>query len=439
MKSTLKKLLLSCGLLVVVVLPSFAAEDVKVLKKRLRSPDPQIARKALQDLEALGETGRAEARLVLSALLDVRGKVLARELKGLKALLKRVEDPKMLKELKEDFTQWEQTCQDVENFLFSNNGYPARYGGTFTPGEWVQPGQILLEARTERLVLLFNQLEAKLLKALGKKVRCPKPGGLGVYGKYKQGRLVDKNMAVKMVIYNFLDGTKQWAALSGKLSDKYLFYLSARGLWEFTRGLAKKAGMKGAAEEPRGKRLCIALGALFAGDYAAAKANRPPAGSMKRRIFNLLACRNVILLNHDAKFPWSKEEKTIFHSINLYRIVLGFCPVRVNRKLMAAAKEHSNWQMANKKSIYSGLVPGLDSPEKRMKRLGYLHPAAQGEFVLCEAPRTTMWMGRMSSGAHRRMVNPNYRAGGIAITGIYMTMNFGDEMEDSELNELVKE
>jgi uncharacterized protein YkwD len=437
----MKKLRALCLILVAMGLPSqlFAQSSLQTLKKRLRSNDPEIAFQALDDLLARGESGRKEAHEILTLLLSAKKKCLENSVKSMRALTKKLGDSEKREEIGRMISEHLDAGKKAIAFAFNDAEYPTTIGGTYTSGSFYQKGQIFIEGRTELAVRLFNLAEAEILKSLGGKVRRIHPGGLGIAEKLEGGTLEDDGQPLKMVTYNLLDGTKEWKKIAGKFSKKYMTYSQTKERFQLAVKLAAKAGLDTRNHSPESEPLPIAAGAVFAGDYEVALAERPEEKSIERLIFNLFVSRHILIRNQEAKMPLKPEEKGAMHEVNLYRVVLGLWPLNLNSKITAAAKEHSLWQEKNKKCTYSELVTDLDGPETRMKRHGYAHPGARGEYVLFAVTNSVLWPGRVSSSAHRRIINPKNRAGGVAICGVYLTINFGNTIENASLHKLVKQ
>jgi uncharacterized protein YkwD len=120
------------------------------------------------------------------------------------------------------------------------------------------------------------------------------------------------------------------------------------------------------------------------------------------------------------------EEKDNVRAVNEYRIMMGRPPVKIDERLVRAARGHSIEMRTKGYFAHESPTPGLESPGKRCALQGY--GGGTGENIA-----KGMGTGRAafdgwfhSSGHHRNMINKGWTEMGVGRSGgDHWTQNFG--------------
>ena len=428
-------------LLLALLLPSApaTAADLRDPSAKLRDTDGDTARAALTQLLAHGDRGRQTARLIIQALLEQRIRLHQTARKALIAPAAFLDRPDRIKPLVLALDRHAVAAAKAVHFAMDKSQYPipAKAYTGWSPGRDYQKGQILLEARVEVAVGLFNKLEAVLVRSFGSSVAASPPGGGGFARDYLAGRLTDSPRPLGILKYDFTDATSAWSRIGATLIERHTAYRSADEALTLTHDLARRVGLPAKPNPPPlpPPPIVGALAALFAGQYADADKLRPNA-ALANRIFNLLVRRRVLI--HNAKLPgnFSRSERHMLHQLNLYRLSLNLDPLVANPKLHAAAREHSQWQARNRRMTHRRPEPKLHRFGDRARAQGY--PAARGENICAMPGPWAVWGWRSDAGHHRNLIDPAARAAGIGQSGSFVTYDTGGLIENTPLAKLLK-
>lgn len=110
---------------------------------------------------------------------------------------------------------------------------------------------------------------------------------------------------------------------------------------------------------------------------------------------------------------------------NDYRIMMGRTALEIDPRLVDSARGHSHDMTARGFFAHDSPVPGKRTPFVRMAKAGY--PAAGGENIAMgyTSPQAAHNGWYNSSGHHRNILAPSWRAMGSGRDGKHWTQNFG--------------
>ena len=120
----------------------------------------------------------------------------------------------------------------------------------------------------------------------------------------------------------------------------------------------------------------------------------------------------------------SAPERDELHLTNDYRVMMGRMPVALNRKLLAAARGHS--EEMSKLGYFSHFspTPGRRTPFERMRIAGYNEGVSENIALNGSAAGAhESWLH--SAGHHRNILGAGHREFACGNTGNHFTQNFG--------------
>jgi uncharacterized protein YkwD len=121
----------------------------------------------------------------------------------------------------------------------------------------------------------------------------------------------------------------------------------------------------------------------------------------------------------------SKAEREQVAITNGYRVMLGRNALRLNEKLLQAARKHSK-EMSDKGYFgHESPTPGLENPMLRMKAEGYASPAGENCAMGRSDPLSAHEGWLKSSGHHRNILMDSHTEMGSGQSGHLWTQNFG--------------
>jgi uncharacterized protein YkwD len=131
-----------------------------------------------------------------------------------------------------------------------------------------------------------------------------------------------------------------------------------------------------------------------------------PGGAAGAREYAL----KVLAYNERVDTSAGREEKDNVRAVNEYRIMMGRAPVKIEERLVRAARGHSRHMNQNGYFDHNAPAqfPELATPGHRARRQGY--GGGVGENIAWGTPtgRDAFWGWFGSSGHHRNMLNRNW-------------------------------
>lgn len=143
------------------------------------------------------------------------------------------------------------------------------------------------------------------------------------------------------------------------------------------------------------------------------------------QLFSLFARQDQTIMTNNAalktQVPAAEYEQIWL--TNLYRILVGKTPLKINPKLCDAAREHSSDMMEHKFFAHESPLPGKRTPSDRAQRHG---ASASGEniFMGNKTASAAFWAWFLSLGHHKNMLG-GYAEIGVGNHEIYWTQMFG--------------
>jgi cysteine-rich secretory family protein len=133
--------------------------------------------------------------------------------------------------------------------------------------------------------------------------------------------------------------------------------------------------------------------------------------------------QKIMLANMDLREKIRIEEYRQIWQTNLYRILLGKAPLKINANLCDAARDHSKDMFELKFFAHESPVPGKRTPGDRAQRF---KASASGEniFMGDASPEGAFWAWFKSLGHHQNMVR-EYAEIGVGHHEKYWTQMFG--------------
>ncbi len=133
------------------------------------------------------------------------------------------------------------------------------------------------------------------------------------------------------------------------------------------------------------------------------------------------------VLEYNRKVPTTadREERECVLAVNEYRILMGRGAVKIEERLLRAARGHSRHMKENGYFSHDNAVPGLKNPGERAARQGY--KGGVGENIAMGRPtgRGAFDGWFHSSGHHRNMIAAGWTELGAGRCGEYFTQVFG--------------
>jgi hypothetical protein len=186
------------------------------------------AQSAIQKLSRRGDEGKTLAREVVKDAFKDRSNALKKAAKALNRAFPDFSGKSVQHKIKPLLDAHKKAAADVLRFVNSDRTYtPGTWGPGAKSGIISQKGQVLLEARIEIAIELYNQLEPRLLKAFGQRTRPVRTGGLGIAKKFKKGTLKDEGKLAQVPHYAFSDGAKAWTKVVHSFQSKFRQYSKA--------------------------------------------------------------------------------------------------------------------------------------------------------------------------------------------------------------------
>jgi uncharacterized protein YkwD len=142
-------------------------------------------------------------------------------------------------------------------------------------------------------------------------------------------------------------------------------------------------------------------------------------------LFSLLSKQDQTIMTNNAalrsQLPAAEVEQIWL--TNLYRILVGKTPYKINAKLCEAAREHSTDMEEHKFFSHESPLPGKRTPSDRAQRHG---ASASGEniYMGSKAPDAAFWAWFGSLGHHKNMLGA-YAEIGVGNHDGYWTQMFG--------------
>ncbi len=133
--------------------------------------------------------------------------------------------------------------------------------------------------------------------------------------------------------------------------------------------------------------------------------------------------QKIMLANMELREKIRIEEYRQIWQTNLYRILLGKAPLKINPNLCDAARDHSKDMRELKFFAHESPVPGKRTPSDRAQRF---KASASGEniFMGDPSPEGAFWAWFKSLGHHQNMVR-EYSEIGVGHHEKYWTQMFG--------------
>ncbi len=133
--------------------------------------------------------------------------------------------------------------------------------------------------------------------------------------------------------------------------------------------------------------------------------------------------QKIMMANMELREKIRIEEYRQIWQTNLYRILLGKAPLKINPNLCEAARDHSKDMLELKFFAHESPVPGKRTPNDRAQRF---KASASGEniFMGDASPDGAFWAWFKSLGHHQNMVR-EYAEIGVGHHEKYWTQMFG--------------
>jgi uncharacterized protein YkwD len=142
----------------------------------------------------------------------------------------------------------------------------------------------------------------------------------------------------------------------------------------------------------------------------------------------LISDNKKIMEENDKNTVASAEEKESIKIQNEYRIMMGLKAVRINDKLVQAARKHSQHMQSSGKFAHAGIGDG--DPSSRANAEGFPGGASENIFMSGGGgnpqsnPQTSFTAWYWSHGHHLNIIG-DWNVVGVGVAGGYYTTNFG--------------
>jgi uncharacterized protein YkwD len=138
------------------------------------------------------------------------------------------------------------------------------------------------------------------------------------------------------------------------------------------------------------------------------------------------AWKQVLAYNERLATSATREEKANVLAVNEYRIMMGRHPVKIDERLVRAARGHSIEMVKLKYFAHDGPTPGLRSPGERAAREGYGGGVGENIATGAGTGREAFDLWFHSSGHHRNMISRGWTEMGCGRSAKTMwTQKFG--------------
>ncbi len=142
----------------------------------------------------------------------------------------------------------------------------------------------------------------------------------------------------------------------------------------------------------------------------------------KRHDYN----RKVLAYNRSVKTSADSEERSNVLAVNEYRHMMGLVMVKIDERLVRAARKHSIEMVQLNYFAHDSRTPHLRSPSHRARREGYPSGVAENIARGASTGRGAFQQWYKSSGHHRNMLRPGHRELGCgACKHHWWTQKFG--------------
>ncbi len=136
--------------------------------------------------------------------------------------------------------------------------------------------------------------------------------------------------------------------------------------------------------------------------------------------------KKVLAYNEKVATSATPQEKENVRAVNEYRIMMGRTAVKIDERLVRAARGHSIEMRLKNYFAHESPTPGLESPGKRCAREGYGGGTGENIAWGVTSGRAAFDGWFHSSGHHRNMVNKGWTEMGCGRSGPgHWTQNFG--------------
>jgi uncharacterized protein YkwD len=133
----------------------------------------------------------------------------------------------------------------------------------------------------------------------------------------------------------------------------------------------------------------------------------------------------VLAFNEKVKTTADPEERENVLAVNEYRMMMGRTAVKIEERLLRAARGHSRHMRENNYFSHDTTTPGLETPGKRAARQGYGGGVGENIYVGSASGRDAFHAWFHSSGHHRNMVGGRWTDLGCGRSGSHFTQLFG--------------
>jgi len=142
----------------------------------------------------------------------------------------------------------------------------------------------------------------------------------------------------------------------------------------------------------------------------------------KRHAYN----RQVLEYNRKVETSADEEERDNVLAVNEYRHMMGLVMVKIDERLVRAARKHSIEMVQLNYFDHNSKTPHLRTPNQRARREGYPGGVAENIARGASTGRGAFWQWFRSSGHHRNMLRPGHREMGCgACKHHWWTQKFG--------------
>jgi formylglycine-generating enzyme required for sulfatase activity/uncharacterized protein YkwD len=136
--------------------------------------------------------------------------------------------------------------------------------------------------------------------------------------------------------------------------------------------------------------------------------------------------KKVLAYNERIATTAGREEKENVRAVNEYRLMMGRWAVKINERLVRAARGHSRHMRLNKYFAHENpAFPEVASPGIRCARQGYASGVGENIAMGSSTGRGAFDLWFHSSGHHRNMINRGWTEMGCGESEAYFTQNFG--------------